>query len=219
MTFTGGTIVYVTPQSPSVGVTPYRSLRRYTEPATEPVTLAEAKTHCRVDTSDDDTYLTALINLGRIYVEDILDITMITTVWEARYDVFPLWELTLPRPPMAAQTVTVIYRDESGTNQTITSVAGFQADPYVTPGRIYPLYNGVWPAVRGDENSVMVQWSAGYGAGADAVPPTIKHLCLLLVANWYASREPVTAGLTAQNAKVPYLFETLAASVSWGLYR
>lgn len=217
MTFTGGTIVYVTPQSPSVGVTPYRSLRRYTEPVTEPVTLAEAKTHCRVDTSDDDTYLTALINLGRIYVEDILDITMITTVWEARYDVFPLWELTLPRPPMAAQTVTVIYRDESGTNQTITSVAGFQADPYVTPGRIYPLYNGVWPAVRGDENSVTVRWTAGYGAAA-SVPQNLKHLVLLLVAHWYANREPVTqANLQLQN--IPMTFQTLLAQSGWGGYR
>ena len=217
MTFTGGTIVYVTPQSPSVGVTPYRSLRRYTEPATEPVTLAEAKTHCRVDTSDDDTYMTALINLGRIYVEDILDITMITTVWEARYDVFPLWELTLPRPPMAAQTVTVIYRDESGTNQTITSVAGFQADPYVTPGRIYPLYNGVWPAVRGDENSVTVRWTAGYGAAA-SVPQNLKHLVLLLVAHWYANREPVTqANLQLQN--IPMTFQTLLAQSGWGGYR
>lgn len=217
MTFTGGTIVYVTPQSPSVGVTPYRSLRRYTEPATEPVTLAEAKPHCRVDTSDDDTYLTALINLGRIYVEDILDITMITTVWEARYDVFPLWELTLPRPPMAAQTVTVIYRDESGTNQTITSVAGFQADPYVTPGRIYPLYNGVWPAVRGDENSVTVRWTAGYGAAA-SVPQNLKHLVLLLVAHWYANREPVTqANLQLQN--IPMTFQTLLAQSGWGGYR
>jgi uncharacterized phiE125 gp8 family phage protein len=217
MTFTGGTIVYVTPQSPSVGLTPYRSLRRYTEPATEPVTLAEAKAHCRVDTSDDDTYLTALINLGRIYVEDILDITMITTVWEARYDVFPLWELTLPRPPMAAQTVTVIYRDESGTNQTITSVAGFQADSYVTPGRIYPLYNGVWPAVRGDENSVTVRWTAGYGA-AGSVPQNLKHLVLLLVAHWYANREPVTqANLQLQN--IPMTFQTLLAQSGWGGYR
>jgi uncharacterized phiE125 gp8 family phage protein len=217
MTFTGGTIVYVTPQTPSVGLTPYRSLRRYTEPATEPVTLAEAKAHCRVDTSDDDTYLTALINLGRIYVEDILDITMITTVWEARYDVFPLWELTLPRPPMAAQTVTVIYRDESGTSRTITSVAGFQADSYVTPGRIYPLYNGVWPAVRGDENSVTVRWTAGYGA-AGSVPQNLKHLVLLLVAHWYANREPVTqANLQLQN--IPMTFQTLLAQSGWGGYR
>ena len=158
---TGAGIVYVTPESPTVGLTPYRSLRRYTEPAAEPVTLAEAKTHCRVDIDDDNTYLSTLITAARLYVEDILDITMITTVWEARYDAFPLWELTLPRPPMAAQTVTVIYRDEAGTNNTITSVAGFQIAvstpfrmpetslrrPRITPSRPQP---NSWVAISAE---------------------------------------------------------------------
>ncbi|MGA1399293.1 MAG: head-tail connector protein [Phycisphaerales bacterium] len=211
-------IVYTVPSSPSVGVTPYRSLVRYTAPAVEPVSLAEAKAHCRVDTDDDNAYIQTLITTAREYVEDILDISMITTVWEARYDCFPLWELTLPRPPMQAQTVTVVYRDEGGVNQTITSTAGFQIDPYTTPGRIYPLYNGTWPAVRGDENSVVVRWSAGYGASGTAVPATLKHLCLLLVAHWHSIREPVVVGYS-QVLPVPQTFQTLLASSGWGGYR
>jgi uncharacterized phiE125 gp8 family phage protein len=215
---TGAGIVYVTPESPSIGITPYRSLRRFTEPAVEPVTLAEAKAHCRVDIDDDNAYLSTLISAARLYVEDILDISMITTVWEARYDCFPLWELTLPRPPMAAQTVTVIYRDEGGVNRTITSVAGFQADSYVTPGRIYPLYSGVWPPVRGDENSVTVRWTAGYGASGANCPATLRHLVLLLVAHWYANREPVTAA-NLQMVTIPGTFDTLLAASGWGGYR
>lgn len=211
-------LVYITPQSPSVGVTPYRSLRRYTAPAVEPVTLSEAKAHCRVDTDADDTYLTTLITTAREYVEEILDISMITTVWEARYDCFPLWELTLPRPPMQAQTVTVIYRDEAGANQTITSTAAFQVDSYTTPGRIYPLYEGVWPAVRGDENSVLVRWSAGYGASGSSVPNTLRHCCLLLIAHWHSMREPVVAGYS-QVLPVPQTFQTLLAASGWGGYR
>lgn len=214
------TIVYGVPDYASNKLTPYRSLVRLTRPVVEPVTLTEAKAHCRIDASDDDAYVQALIAAAREYVEDRFDTTLLTTTWQARYDCFPLWQLVLPRMPMLDATVTITYRNEGGTMVTMTSAdSAFQVDHRTVPGRVYPLYNGVWPAVRGDENSVMVQWSAGYGDGADALPQTIKHLCLLLVANWYASREPVTAGLTAQNAKVPYLFETLAASVSWGLYR
>ena len=216
---TGNGLVYVLPQSPSVGLTPYRSLRRHTEPAVEPVTLAEAKSHCRVDVSDDDAYLSSLITAARIYVEDILDVSMISTVWEARYDAFPLWEITLPRTPMQAQTVTVVYRDEGGVDRTITSAANqFQIDVYATPGRIYPLYNGVWPAVRGDENSVLVRWTAGYGASGTAVPATLKHLILLLVAHWYANREPVTQS-NIQMQNIPMTFQTLLAASGWGGYR
>ena len=214
------TIVYVTPQSPSTGITPYRSLTRHTPPAVEPVSLSEAKAHCRIDSDADDAYVASLISVAREYIEERLDLTLITTVWQARYDVFPLWELLLPRPPMQPQTVTVTYRTEAGESVTMTSAANaFQADHLTTPGRIYPLYNGVWPAVRGDENSVMVQWTAGYGASGMAVPSTIRHAILLLVGHWHATREPVTVGSTAQNLPVPLTFETLMAASGWGGYR
>jgi hypothetical protein len=209
-------LIYVTPQSPSFGITPYRSLIRHTPPVVEPVTLAEAKAHCRVDVTDDDATIQNLITVARTYCEDILDVSMITTVWEARYDSFPMWELTLPRPPMRPETVTVIYRDEGGQNQTITSTAGFQIDAYATPGRIYPLYEGVWPAVRGDENSVTVRWTAGYGDSGISCPATLRHAVLLLVAHWYAAREPVTTG---NPVSVPTTFQTLLAASGWGGYR
>ncbi|NBW09345.1 MAG: hypothetical protein EBR82_15100 [Caulobacteraceae bacterium] len=210
-------IVYGSPQHPESGITPYRSLVRSVAPVVEPVTLAEAKVQCRVDTGDEDAYITALIATAREYVEGILDISMITTVWEARYDTFPMWEIILPRPPMQNASVTLVYRDEGGASQTITSGAGaFQADFYATPGRIFPIYGSVWPAARGDENSVMVRWSAGYGASGAAVPSILKHLILLLVAHWYESRQPVAAG---GQMPIPTTFETLLAASGWGGYR
>lgn len=212
-------ITYGSPEYPQSGVTPYRSLVKYTEPAAYPVTLAEAKVQCRVDTSDDDTYITSLVAMATEYVENVLDISLISQTLEARYDCFPLWEIILPRPPMASGTVTVIYRDEAGADQTITSASGaFQADYRATPGRIYPVYEGVWPAVRGDENSVTVRWPAGYGASGANCPSTTKGLILLLVAHWYEMRQPVVAGFS-QVLPVPLTFNTLLAASGWGGYR
>lgn len=214
------TIVYVTPTSPTTTLTPYRSLVRYTQPTVEPITLAEAKAHCRVDLSDEDGYIASLIRVAREVVEDRLDQTLVTTVWEARYDSFPIWELTLPRSPMLPNAVTVVYRDGEGVERTATSQAGgFQVDHRSTPGRIYPNYAATWPAVRGDENSVTVRWSAGYGENATDVPGVCRHACLLLVGHWYANREPATVGSTAQNMPVPYSFETLMSHASNGVYR
>ena len=213
------TITYGSPEHPNSTITPYRSLARFTAPAVEPVTLAEAKSQCRIDGSDEDAYVASLITAAREYVENVLDLSLVTQVWEARYDTFPLWEIILPRPPMQAAAVTVIYRDEAGTLNTITSTANaFQVDAYATPGRIYPLYEGVWPAVRGDENSVTVRWTAGYGASGASVPATVKSLIMLLVAHWYEMRQPVVAGYS-QVLPVPQTFETLLAASGWGGYR
>jgi uncharacterized phiE125 gp8 family phage protein len=211
------TITYGSPRQPESGITPYRSLYRHTAPSVEPVTLSEAKVQCRVDTDTDDAYITTLIFTARQYVEDVLDISMISAVWEARYDTFPIWEIILPRPPMQNAAVTVVYRDEGGNNQTITSGSGaFQMDFYATPGRVFPVYGAAWPAVRGDENSVTVRWSAGYGASGSSVPGILKHLILLLVAHWYEARQPVAAG---GQMPIPNTFDTLLAASGWGGYR
>lgn len=207
-------IQYPSPGIPPSGITPYRSLTLHTPPVVEPVSLAEAKVQCRVDTSDDDAYISSLIATARMYVEGVLDISIMPQTLEARYDTFPLWEIILPRPPMAAGTVTVTYRNEAGATNSITSAASeFQVDVYATPGRIYPNYQDVWPAVRGDENSVTVRWQAGY---AGSVPATIKHLILLLVAHWYETRQPVSQG---SQMPIPNTFDTLLAASGWGGYR
>jgi len=220
------TIVYVTPQPSSSTITPYRSLVRHTPPASEPVTLQEAKAHCRIDTSDDDTYISSLIALSRSIVEDRLDKTIFTTVWEARYDCFPMWELVLPRPPLRASNtsgtllVKVDYRDPGGTTRELRSTDGdFQVDDKTMPGRIYPNYQSTWPAVRGDENSVSVRWTAGAGSSEVQMEPVCKHAILLLVGHYYANREPAAAGWTSQTTPLPYTFETLMSHCNTGIYR
>lgn len=213
------TISYGSPGLPSSGITPYRSLRVYTQPVVEPVSLAEAKAQCRVDTDGEDSLIQSYITMAREYVEGTLDIACITQTLEARYDTFPLWEIILPRPPMAPGSVIVSYRDEGGVNRTLSSDSGaFQIDHYATPGRIYPLYQGVWPAVRGDENSVAVRWQAGYGASGASCPASIRGAVLLLVAHWFEVRQPVVIGYS-QAAPVPSTFATLLAASGWGGYR
>jgi uncharacterized phiE125 gp8 family phage protein len=211
------TIVFGTPQKPTATITPFRSLRRITQPAVEPVSLAFAKTHVRVDTETDDLYIQSLISVARQYVEDVLDITICTTVWEVKYDLFPIWAIVLPRLPMQDKTITVTYRSGDGTYSTLSSAnAAFQVDASVLPGRIYPQWATAWPATRGDENSVTVRYTAGYGDDGQSVPPVVKHLILILVAHWYDTRQPAVTGAPVS---VPQTFETLLAASNMGVYR
>jgi len=211
------TIVFGTPTPPTATILPYRSLIRIVNPVVEPVSLAEAKRHCRVDTEADDFYIQNLIAVARQYVEDVLDITLLTTVWEAAYDLFPVWNINLPRPPMISGEVTVTYRRGDGTYGTLTSTAGdFQVDYRVIPGRIYPNWATAWPSTRGDENSVIVRYSAGYGTTGSQAPPVARHLMMLLVAHLYDTRQPAVPG--AVNS-VPQTFDTLLAASGLGIYR
>jgi uncharacterized phiE125 gp8 family phage protein len=211
------TIVFGTPQKPTATITPFRSLRRITSPAVEPVSLAFAKTHARVDTEADDLYIQSLISVAREYVEDILDITICTTVWEVKYDLFPIWAIILPRLPMQDKTITVTYRSGDGTYSTLSSAnAAFQVDASVLPGRIYPQWATAWPATRGDENSVTVRYTAGYGDDGRTAPAVTKHLICLLVAHFYDTRQPAVTGAPVS---VPQTFETLLAAASMGVYR
>ena len=95
----------------------YRSLNRTVEPAVEPVSLAEAKAHLRVDIDTDDAYVSALLVAAREYCETYLDETMLHTQYVMKLDMFPV-EIELPRPPMAQggtfTAVTITYTLDNG---------------------------------------------------------------------------------------------------------
>ena len=210
-------IVFGTPQRPTPTITAFRSLVRITQPTVEPVSLGEAKVQARVDTEADDAYIQSLIAVARQYVEDILDITILTTVWESSYDLFPVWAIVLPRPMLQSANITVTYRLGDGATSTKSSAAGdFQVDTRTVPGRIYPNWSDTWPGVRGDENSVVVNYTAGFGPDGSSVPPVYKHLIMMLVAHWYDSRQSVAPG---NYGTIPKTFDTLLAAADLGVFR
>lgn len=210
-------IVFGTPQRPTPTITPYRSLVRVTQPVVEPVSLSEAKVQARVDGEADDAYIQTLISVARQYVEDQLDITILTTTWEASYDLFPVWAIILPRPMLQAGTVTITYRLGDGATSTKSSAAGdFRVDTRTVPGRIFPNWSQTWPAVRGDENSVVVNYTAGFGDDGSSVPPIYKHLIMTLVAHYYDTRQIVGVG---NYGTIPKTFDTLLAAADLGIYR
>jgi len=202
----------------------YRSLTRQTPPAVEPVTLAEAKAHLRVDTSDDDTYIGTLITAAREWCEQYLDRTLVTTQWVMRFDKFPdsgIEPVELPRPPMVmagtATAVSVTFTQEAGPTSTY-STAEYRVDRHATPGAILPIYGSTWTPHRQDDNAISVTWWAGYGATGASVPATIRHAILMLVGHWYdGARSGVVMGSISK--EVEFGVKALLDSQRWGSYR
>ncbi len=55
----------------------------------------------------------------------------------------------------------------------------------------------MWPMPGRDANGIEIAFVAGFGAQPSAVPEAIRHALLLLVAHWYANREPMELGSPA----------------------
>jgi uncharacterized phiE125 gp8 family phage protein len=168
-------------------------------PAAEPVSLAEAKAHLRIDADDEDALLAALIAAARIFVEKTLGLALITQGWS---DYLDFWArsscVTLPIAPVQA-VEAVTLRDVNG-DATDLAASDYAVDVLSLPARL--VLKGGSPSVIARElNAFEIAFTAGYGDAASDVPAPIRHALLLLVAHWYERREPVVLGLGS--AEVP----------------
>lgn len=162
------------------------------DPATNPVTTAEAKSHMRIDTSDDDTLIDGLVGAATLYAENYTGRAFVTQTLVLRLDGFPSTEIVLPRSP--AQSVTSIqYVDTDGATQTWSS-SEYVVDANSKPARVRPDVDEDWPNVRDQMDSVTVTFVAGYGDASD-VPEGIKLAIKHLVAHWYENREGSTVDI------------------------
>ena len=196
----------------------YRSLKTLTQPAVEPVTLAEAKQHCRVDTTTDDAYIGSLITAAREWCEAYCDETFVHTQYRMTLDSFPV-EIELPRPPMAtAGTTTAVSITYTLENQTTAVLATnqYRVDRDATPGVLRTNYNGSWPSHLLDYNAVTVTWWGGSGATGAAVSQRFKSAILWLVGYWYERR---MAAEQASMSEIPFGVRSLLDNAKWGSYR
>lgn len=173
------------------------SLALVTAPTVDVLTLAEAKDHLRVTSTDDDTYITALIKAAQVNLDGkdgLLGRALLTQTWKLFLDSFPNCRkpIIVPLPPL--QSVSSIkYIAQDGTLTTWDS-ASYSVDTAANPARVHLGYNEVWPVTRCVPNAVTIEFVAGYGATAAAVPDTIKAALKLMIGHWYQNREPVTIG-------------------------
>lgn len=170
------------------------ALKLITAPTVEPVTLAEAKAHCRVDHSDDDALITALIVAAREQAEHETGRALITQTWELVHDVFP--EAFVLRKAPIQSVASLKYLDSANGAEQTLDPADYLLDKDNEPGYVVPGHGKAWPASYAVPNAVRCRYVCGYGNAA-AVPQAIKQWMLLAVGTMYAQRETVMAGQIA----------------------
>lgn len=186
-----------------------------TQPASEPVTLAQAKQQCRVDHDDEDDLITALIKPARELAEHRTGRALITQtcLW-----VMPkLCGEKIAFPVAPVQSISSItYLDSNGVQQTLpTSV--YALDKTGNGKHYLRLLNGQsWPGVLDQFDAVKITFVAGYGDATD-IPASVKQWMLLVIAFWYKNKESATDGSVVTELPTTFCEGLLQTVKIWGL--
>lgn len=154
-------------------------------PASEPVTLAQAKAQCRVTGTDEDTLLTRLITAARSLVESWCGIALESRTVTMACTSFCDFAM-LPTGPVSAVS-GIAYVDTAGVSQTLsTDVYELRKDGL--NASIVLKINQSWPSIQTGSQIVVTAVIGG------SPPEAAVHATLLLVGHWFETREAVNVG-------------------------
>lgn len=148
------------------------------------LTVVDAKAHLRVDHSDDDSYITGLIDVAA----DVLDgntgeigKALVTQTWTWTGP-RPFGDFHLPVEPV--QSITSIkYYDADNVQQTLTL-----SDYMLDDDQLKPKRGVSWPVAYDRDDAYEIVFVAGYGDASD-VPAGIIHAAKLILSHYYETRE------------------------------
>lgn len=147
-------------------------------PASEPVTLAEAKAQCGVSGTDKDPVLNLLIAASRTFVENYCGIRIVSQTVEVECDDWSDFRRLSIAPII---DVTVIeYVDTAGDVQTLPTSVYLVNDFHLQPS-ITLKYNQRWPAIQMG-SKIKITATVGY----ETVPSDLKAAILLSISKHFS---------------------------------
>ena len=156
-------------------------------PTVEPVTVEELKLFGRIDGSDEDALLASLISAVRMQAEEYTGRAFITQTIRMVLDYWPRENIELPRPPLQSITAISIVGEDG-------SVVAYDSSKYFVvaekiPGEIVIKNGNVFPLNTARYSAgIRIDYKAGYGDAATAVPEPIKSAIKMWTMDIYESR-------------------------------
>lgn len=174
-------------------------------PETEPVTLAEMRSHLGITQATDtsrDNIITGRIISARQWSEHFTRkafISQTVTGYAVDFPYSPVYGQCIALKAPLVSVVSVKYLDEAGAQQTLDP-SKYLVD--TVTASIAPAFDQNWPTVRAQLNSVQIKYISGYGDAVD-VPESIKDAIRFIIGQWevfQSSIEGVMRPFTIPNA-------------------
>ncbi len=185
------------------------TLQVVTGPASEPVTVQEMHDHLQLNTTAEDGLLSDYITTARALFENATGRPVIHTTFRQWF--YQTGPVELVRGGVSSVTAWKFY----DTSDTLQDMPDYETD-LVNPVPCVWLAGGAYPATSANKSPVgYVEYVAGFGANATAVPAEVKAAIKLMAAHWFRSR-PVFGDVS--NADIPSGFKAVCALYATGLY-
>jgi uncharacterized phiE125 gp8 family phage protein len=161
-----------------------------TAATTEPITLAEARSHLRIEAfgsplaHPDDAQITMMITSAREWCEQYTSMAFAVQTIEMAMDIFPD-EIELPLVPTNSIT-SVTYSDTANATQTLSNTT-YLLDDYSKPNKLALTLNSKWPSTSEVTNNIKVRMVVGNTSVT--IPSPIKSAMLLLIGSLYENRQ------------------------------
>jgi len=165
-----------------------------TPASTYPVSLTETKSHLKVDTSADDTYITSIIKAATQLSEEYTNRFFIDTVIEQTCSDFAQLQ-TLFKSKVSA-VAHVKYYDSDNSLQTLSATV-YDTQLNYEPSQIQLADDQSFPSFTTRNDAVVARYTVGYGSAESDVPEIIKQAILLTIGNFYQNRNSVVIGRIA----------------------
>lgn len=168
-----------------------RNYKVITAATTKILSTAEVKSHLKVDTTADDTYIDNLITAATNSAQEYTNRFFITTEITQYADT---WDESkeLLKSPVQTTLFNIKYYDDTETLQTL-SASDYNLDNVSMPARIAVAPDKSFPTLSKRINAVEVNYKVGVDSASD-VDMAIKQAVLLTIGYWYQNREAVMVG-------------------------
>lgn len=180
---------------------PTFSLGLVMPPILDVITVADARAHVRIPSTDQDEQIGVWVRAATRKLEQDTELALLTQTWELTLTGFPSWPdpIVIPRRPI--QTIaSVKYYDTAGVLQTVTNT-DYLLDAWRP--RIGLAQTKYWPAALRTFQPVVIRFDAGYMA-PDLVPEDLKHAVRLLVGHFSEQFQATQAGNRPQSIDLGY---------------